>query len=392
MAIKYEHNDLCNCLSEGLAGAFQSRAARQLLGPLSGATDAPLLIAQSLKTEFGPWSQWPVYKAGKRCDDAIVRSAAEFWSFLRKPDEIWGRVIHIRSIPPIVTLLLLTTLIPKFDMELIFSEFVSRGGRMSAAGSGQLKEHGLDRLWSYTMKYYYLSLEKESLYEGQESGLLHEKGSGLYICRGTSSINVRVRSKRSRLTDSNQWTCLVLSTWKRYDGHNPDFANHCEVFLWTVGRALSEIRRELRGVAQEISLLAVPSDEFLFNEAYRESLICENTSYSNSKTYFWALQTLRTINDCINSLLSTWERFEVYHLPDLLCGWNYVLSEQESKRHDPGPTSNTVSFLKHIKDKLVKLKELRSLNIERQEEIESLRDGLFNASTVLEARTTVLQG
>jgi hypothetical protein len=241
------------------------------------------------------------------------------------------------------------------------------------------------------MKYYYLNDGKASSYEGQQSGPLHKNASGLYICRGSSIVTISVRSKRpsANVSDTSmrmQWTCLVLSTNQQTESMNVDFVNYAEAFLWAVGQELSGIRRELRRVSQHIALLAVPSvsaeswnnnrnsdmgqDEFLFNEAYRDSLIFEDTSYSNSKTYFWALQSLRTVNDCIISLLAAWDSFDNFLLSDFLSGLDEVDHTQQELKGSNG------SCLLHIKEEVVKLKELQTANLARQEEIESLRDGV----------------
>ncbi|KAF2446871.1 hypothetical protein P171DRAFT_519221 [Karstenula rhodostoma CBS 690.94] len=204
-------------------------------------------------------------------------------------------------------------------------------------------------------------------------------------------VTLNVRSKRQSNRASctfirKQWTCLILSTDQPIE-RSIDLANHTEAFFWAVGQQLSGVRRKFRSVSEEIASLAIPSDEFLFNEAYRDSLIFEDASYSNSKTYFWALQSLRTVNDSISHLIAAWESFETCNLSDFLNGQN----EKDSIAQQQ-PAGNNISFLEHINEEIVKLKKVQTLNLERQEEIESLRDGLFNASTVLEARTTVLQG
>jgi hypothetical protein len=63
---------------------------------------------------------------------------------------------------------------------------------MSHAGPHQ----GLGQRWYFTMKYSYMNDGEASSYKSQESGPLQRKASGLHICRGTSIITIRVRSKR----------------------------------------------------------------------------------------------------------------------------------------------------------------------------------------------------
>lgn len=143
-------------------------------------------------------------------------------------------------------------------------------------------------------------------------------------------------------------------------------------------------------------------DDFVFNDYYRDSLLFDDSNYSNSKTYFWALQSLKAVNDCIDSFFTTWKDFEHLSLAKFWKG-------QDEGGQEDTPKGKNISYLKHIKEEIIDLEHLRASNLARQEEIKSLRDGvnihcswamnhlltdtqLFNASTVREARTSVLQG
>lgn len=176
-----------------------------------------------------------------------------------KDIDAWqGRLIQIRILPPIVALQLLTALRSEFDVEFLFSQLISRGsvgGGISHAGG----HAGIGKRWFFTIKYYYLNDGRACSYEGQESGPLHEKASGLYICRGTSNITVDFRVKDSGTSGRKMWTCLVLSTNQQVERMQIDFANHTEAFLWALGQEVSWARRELRRISQQIALLAVPS-------------------------------------------------------------------------------------------------------------------------------------
>lgn len=82
----YDDTDLCTCLVEGLAGAFQSRAANQVLGFLSKATleDAHLVIAKALQSPgVRICAVWSTYEAGKVNEYVLLHSTAELWEHLR---------------------------------------------------------------------------------------------------------------------------------------------------------------------------------------------------------------------------------------------------------------------------------------------------------------------
>ncbi|KAL5384220.1 hypothetical protein DPSP01_005365 [Paraphaeosphaeria sporulosa] len=128
--------------------------------------DFPLHLSDMLENSAPP-KLWPEDR-----DDRVAR----------------GRVIQIRSTPPIVALQLLTVLRPEFNIQRLFYQFTSH---MSLAGSYRFTAY--EDSWSYTIKYYYLGHGKTSSYEGHESGILHAKTFGFYICGGTSSITLSSR-------------------------------------------------------------------------------------------------------------------------------------------------------------------------------------------------------
>lgn len=175
-------------------------------------------------------------------------------------------------------------------------------------------------------------------------------------------------------------------------------------------------------------------------------MLFEDEGYTNSRTYFWALQSLRIVNECINSLITAWEMSNTSHI---LCGGQAetqeTSTESRAQEGEIARMDKVKFYLAAIEGQMKKLKELVQENERRQEEIIALRDGvsaalsfslirsvrfyctvtlkqhtsilrnfnqfkshsyqpprilthlltllqLFNASAVLEARTTVTQG
>jgi hypothetical protein len=95
----------------------------------------------------------------------------------------------------------------------------------------------------------------------------------------------------------------------------------------------------------------------------------EDSSYTNSRTHFWALQSLRIINECIKSLIIEWEMHDKSALLSLLP------PENSNERR------STV-FIAKIEGQMAKLAEMIKTNNAKQEDIRALRDGVSGSSTL----------
>ncbi len=114
-------------------------------------------------------------------------------------------------------------------------------------------------------------------------------------------------------------------------------------------------------------------------------MLFEDESYTNLRTYFWALQSLRIINDCIKSILTAWEISNTSQI---------LRAEQDAirlscKSPDDGPGGEkAIKSLAAIEIQTQQLKDLIKENDVKQEDIIALRDGVrisipypkFNAS------------
>jgi len=99
--------------------------------------------------------------------------------------------------------------------------------------------------------------------------------------------------------------------------------------------------------------------------------------------YFWALQSLRTVNECIASIISTWQDYDKFSLMPA------------HSRLDTDAQIN--SYIWKINRQIQKLIELKSTNNKRQEDIRSLRDGVsrkhrFRGATAIGSKLTISKG
>ncbi len=113
----------------------------------------------------------------------------------------------------------------------------------------------------------------------------------------------------------------------------------------------------------------------MFDIRLKEAPLFEDSSYTNSRTYFWSLQSLRILNRAISSLISAWEHYENPGILD-------VLQVMEEKRRTisndalPDPTKRAVTYLSDIKRQIELLKKMIETNNAKQDEILALRDGV----------------
>ena len=117
----------------------------------------------------------------------------------------------------------------------------------------------------------------------------------------------------------------------------------------------------------------------MFNIRLKEAPLFEDSSYTNSRTYFWGLQSLRTLNRAISSLISAWEYYETPGILNLL---QVTEEERRTTSNDAfsDPVKRSMSYLSDIKRQTELLKSMIESNNAKQDEILALRDGvsLFN--------------
>ena len=113
----------------------------------------------------------------------------------------------------------------------------------------------------------------------------------------------------------------------------------------------------------------------MFNIRLKEAPLFEDSSYTNSRTCFWGLQSLRTLNRAISSLISAWEYYENPGILNLL---QVTEVERRTTSNDASrdPMKRSMSYLSDIKRQTELLKSIIDSNNAKQDEILALRDGV----------------
>ncbi|EMD86036.1 hypothetical protein COCC4DRAFT_63997 [Bipolaris maydis ATCC 48331] len=248
--------------------------------------------------------------------------------------------------------------------------------------------------WFFSIKYYYVSFGGQDVYPGQESGPFRQNLPHLRICRGSSSVALSFSDTEGANTAAAlPWRLLILSC-DREHSLSKKIKNGVEAFFWGINSELRKVRRRLLNMATQISSICVPPDEFLFNNEMQKSLAFENESLSNSQTYFWALQSLRLINECITWIIREWDMYDKESLLDLLNTGGGGISHTYANSDGEAAAARTASvpYLDDIQEQMTQFAGMIKDNNAKLVEIRALRDGLFDASSFLEARTAVAQG
>ena len=113
----------------------------------------------------------------------------------------------------------------------------------------------------------------------------------------------------------------------------------------------------------------------------QKSLLFEDETYSLSQNYFWALQSLRIMNECISSMIASWT---MHDKNTILSTIGESQSDTDAQLHSssngsgapPTPRSTAQSILADIDQQMGKLADMIKDNNAKQEEIKSLRDGV----------------
>ncbi len=125
----------------------------------------------------------------------------------------------------------------------------------------------------------------------------------------------------------------------------------------------------------------------LLSPAYHDTLLTDDPALSRSKKYFWAIEFLKELEKSVSDNIRQSDRFLEYFKANPPPRGR--LSGSEIER---AVNREYESRLKKQYTALAKLEALRARFALKREEAVALRDGLFNASTVMESRISTKLG
>lgn len=172
-------------------------------------------------------------------------------------------------------------------------------------------------------------------------------------------------------------------------GNSKRYVNGPEAFLRTVLAEYKDAQKRFEEINKAISKLITPPHDFIFDKDQRDARLFEDKNFTYTRRYFWAHQTLGSMNDSIQAMIEAYED----NFPDEL--WEgkhrtlWPLAEQdETGRNDyfrKRLKALKMSFTREING----LRTLQKENNDRRNEIRFLRDQLFSGTSVMESRKSV---
>ncbi|KAL1596468.1 hypothetical protein SLS60_009114 [Paraconiothyrium brasiliense] len=177
------------------------------------------------------------------------------------------------------------------------------------------------------------------------------------------------------------------------------FHNGTDAFLTAVLTEFEDAIKRYNEVHNTIAHLVIPSHDFIFQESLRDERLFDDTSFSWTRRYFWALHVLPMINHSISTIIEVLEGFWNGSSPHFATLWpdypRYDLREPTQRGCQP-PSEHNVKQMTHFKTNLQnakwELEKIREANAALIPQIKSLQTTLFNGTSVLESRRTVQQG
>lgn len=176
------------------------------------------------------------------------------------------------------------------------------------------------------------------------------------------------------------------------------YVNGPDAFLHTLLAEFQDAKRRFAEIYKRISRLVTPPSDFMFNGGLRDKLLFEDDEFTYSRRYFWAFQTLGLMRDGIKAIIDTYEKTFADDVWEGKHKTLWPMIDEHSKRSEH--YRKRMAHLKKDFDKIVRdLNRLDDDIDERRKEIRTLRDQLFNGTSVLESRksvelsaVTILQG
>ncbi|RDW67859.1 hypothetical protein BP6252_09255 [Coleophoma cylindrospora] len=359
-----------------------------------------------------------VEKGTKSIHDAIWQVIRDVNSDSTKERKAVGRITIIREPSPIVFGALHLTMNEYFDMDEIFSHLVhdsDRGASSAHMGSTRAfhDDHRRQRTFIFNFEYFTILGPGCEAMPWQVSDKAKATSSPAHIpisrCSSVVALSLSgapVRklknvSRRKRTTVNG----YLYDTWAPWHVLNiqcyPDlkhsmnvhdsskhYVNGPEAFLYTLLGEFRDCQKRFDEIYEKITKLVTPPANFMFNSKLRDKLLFEDESFTYSRRYFWAYQTLGIMNNNIKSLLDSYDDTfnDQFWAGEHKTLWPLVPENSPRNLY----WKKKMGFLKKEFDREIeKLKVIADENNERRKEIRTLRDQLFSGTSVLESRKSV---
>lgn len=373
------------------------------------------------------YSHFQVYNVGRDGLPELVEvsgtddtKATEIWHSIRdigmsKDRPVVGRITVAREPSPILFGALHLTFQDAFDVDELFAHLV----RTEASSAHMYRSFNEDRRHQRTFFFnfeYYTIIGDEckpmDWQRADKSSSKHNSHIPLSRCGAIVALalydekprRVRNRARRARTKYGwvqdvwSPWQVLQLECfpdWKSTPVHGTPytfeakhrFLNGAEAFLHALLTEYRDARRRYHEIYRRITDLVTPPLGFLFDERLRNKRLFEDKDFTWTRRYFYANQTLGSVNNSIKTMIDSFEETFTEEVWEGNSKTLWPLFE-ESPRNEHWKRRLRLLRLQFERE----MKELRMVqreNNDRRREISTLQEQLFSGTSIQEARKSV---
>jgi hypothetical protein len=373
------------------------------------------------------YSHFQVYNVGRDGLPELVEvsgtddtKVTEIWHSIRDigmsmDRPVVGRITVAREPSPILFGALHLTLQDAFDVDELFAHLV----RTEASSAHMYRSFDEDRRHQRTFFFnfeYYTIIGDEckpmDWQRADKSSSKHDSHIPLSRCGAIVALALydkkprRVRNRARRAKTKYGWVQDVWSPWqvlqlecfpdwKSTPVHGTPytfeakhrFLNGAEAFLHALLTEYRDARRRYHEIYRRITDLVTPPLGFLFDEQLRNKRLFEDKDFTWTRRYFYAHQTLGSVNNSIKTMIDSFEETFTEEVWEGNSKTLWPLFE-ESPRNEHWKRRLRLLRLQFERE----MKELRMVqreNNDRRREISTLQEQLFSGTSIQEARKSV---
>ncbi|KAK2784010.1 hypothetical protein FQN52_009389 [Onygenales sp. PD_12] len=193
------------------------------------------------------------------------------------------------------------------------------------------------------------------------------------------------------------WTVLLLSA-KHMRINTSFFSWAPSVILYLISDALCDVSDSWEEIASHFAYVLNDQDA-IFDPQMHDSLLFDDDTFSRSRLYFWAIDSLELFKDQIAHAIKEWGFFWEARCKVFKAHEEILISRRKSAGFDDPfywakkrSGYRVEDVAKEIEIQVNRLRDLEARFDRFYRRAQSLRDGLFNASSVVESRAATQLG
>lgn len=352
-------------------------------------------------------------------EEVTQSKAASFWNVIKainvEPDHrpAVGRIVIAQEPAPIAFGALHYSMNDHFDMNELFQHLVNSEHSSATPHRPFSEDNRHQRTFTFSFEYYtVIGEERQPMHWQSHDKRLSASSSHLPLTRCSSVVSlallgdpikkVRNTSRRKNVKvrqglvydPFSPWLVLNIQAYPDWigtaDAHDSSkhYVNGPEAFLATVLMEFRDARKRYEEIYKQITKMITPPPDFIFDEDQRDKRLFEDANFTYTRGYFWAHQTLGSINDSIKAMIDAYEDTFTDEVWEGKHKSIWPLLDEALPRNDHFRRKLYLlrkEFEREVKHLEAQIKE----NNDRRLEIRDLRDQLFSGTSVLESRKSV---